>query len=171
MVPLNVVFGVCAAWAIAKFNFRGKSLLITLIDLPFSVSPVVAGLIYVLDASVGLGTVYKIDPVSGTASPILSPSNPRDLVYSGGSIYVLRGFSPFEVDQYDAGTGNFTTANPLVGTTAPNAMALAGTTLYFTDGLALGGQGAVWSAPIAGGTVTTISSPVIFTDPKAIAIK
>ena len=47
-VPLNVVFGVAAAWAIAKFDFRGKSLLITLIDLPFSVSPVIAGLIYVL---------------------------------------------------------------------------------------------------------------------------
>ncbi|HEX5276987.1 MAG TPA: sulfate ABC transporter permease subunit CysW [Fluviicoccus sp.] len=47
-VPLNLVFGVMAAWAIAKFDFRGKSLLITLIDLPFSVSPVVAGLIYVL---------------------------------------------------------------------------------------------------------------------------
>ncbi|WP_148714193.1 sulfate ABC transporter permease subunit CysW [Chitinolyticbacter meiyuanensis] len=47
-VPLNLVFGVAAAWAIAKFEFRGKSLLITLIDLPFSVSPVVAGLIYVL---------------------------------------------------------------------------------------------------------------------------
>jgi sulfate transport system permease protein len=43
-VPLNVVFGVAAAWAIAKFNFRGKAFLITLIDLPFSVSPVVAGL-------------------------------------------------------------------------------------------------------------------------------
>lgn len=47
-VPLNLVFGVAAAWAVAKFNFRGKQLLITLIDLPFSVSPVVAGLIYVL---------------------------------------------------------------------------------------------------------------------------
>jgi len=47
-VPLNFVFGVSAAWAIAKFQFVGKSLLITLIDLPFSVSPVVAGLIYVL---------------------------------------------------------------------------------------------------------------------------
>lgn len=47
-VPLNVVFGVAAAWAIAKFNFRGKSLLLTLIDLPFSVSPVVAGLIFVV---------------------------------------------------------------------------------------------------------------------------
>lgn len=47
-VPLNLVFGVAAAWAIAKFDFRGKTLLITLIDLPFSVSPVVSGLIYVL---------------------------------------------------------------------------------------------------------------------------
>lgn len=47
-VPLNLVFGVAAAWAIAKFDFRGKSLLITLIDLPFSVSPVIAGLVYVL---------------------------------------------------------------------------------------------------------------------------
>jgi sulfate transport system permease protein len=47
-VPLNAAFGVAAAWAIAKFEFRGKNLLVTLIDLPFSVSPVVAGLIYVL---------------------------------------------------------------------------------------------------------------------------
>lgn len=47
-VPFNLVFGVAAAWAIAKFNFRGKSLLITFIDLPFSVSPVIAGLVYVL---------------------------------------------------------------------------------------------------------------------------
>lgn len=47
-VPLNMIFGVAAAWAIAKFEFRGKNLLITLIDLPFSVSPVVSGLIYVL---------------------------------------------------------------------------------------------------------------------------
>jgi len=47
-VPLNLVFGVAAAWCIAKFDFRGKSILLTLIDLPFSVSPVIAGLIYVL---------------------------------------------------------------------------------------------------------------------------
>ena len=47
-LPLNIVFGVSAAWAIAKFEFKGKSLLITLIDLPFAVSPVIAGLIYVL---------------------------------------------------------------------------------------------------------------------------
>lgn len=47
-VPLNVVFGLAAAWAVAKFEFRGKALLITLIDLPFSVSPVVAGLMYVV---------------------------------------------------------------------------------------------------------------------------
>jgi len=47
-VPLNLVFGVAAAWAIGKFEFRGKSALITLIDLPFAVSPVIAGLIFVL---------------------------------------------------------------------------------------------------------------------------
>ncbi|OLU33941.1 sulfate ABC transporter permease subunit CysW [Pseudomonas sp. PA15(2017)] len=47
-VPLNLVFGVAAAWAVTKFEFRGKSILVTLIDMPFSVSPVVAGLIYVL---------------------------------------------------------------------------------------------------------------------------
>ena len=48
VLPFNIVFGVAAAWAIAKFEFRGKSLLITLIDLPFAVSPVVAGLIFIL---------------------------------------------------------------------------------------------------------------------------
>jgi sulfate transport system permease protein len=47
-VPANLVFGVAAAWTITKFDFRGKSLLITLIDLPFAVSPVISGLIYVL---------------------------------------------------------------------------------------------------------------------------
>jgi len=47
-VPLNLVFGLAAAWCIAKFDFRGKDVLLTLIDLPFSVSPVIAGLIYVL---------------------------------------------------------------------------------------------------------------------------
>jgi len=47
-VPLNTIFGLAAAWAIAKFKFRGKSVLITLIDLPFSVSPVVAGLMFVV---------------------------------------------------------------------------------------------------------------------------
>lgn len=47
-VPANLVFGVAASWAIARFDFRGKSLLVTLIDLPFAVSPVISGLIYVL---------------------------------------------------------------------------------------------------------------------------
>jgi len=47
-VPLNLVFGVAAAWAIAKYEFRGKAFLTTLVDLPFSISPVVAGLMYVL---------------------------------------------------------------------------------------------------------------------------
>ncbi len=47
-VPLNLVFGVAAGWSIAKFEFRGKSLLLTLIDVPFSVSPVIAGMVFVL---------------------------------------------------------------------------------------------------------------------------
>jgi sulfate transport system permease protein len=47
-VPLNMIFGVAAAWAIAKFEFRGKSALVTLIDLPFAVSPVIAGLVFIL---------------------------------------------------------------------------------------------------------------------------
>ena len=47
-MPLNLVFGVAAAWAIAKFEFPGKNLLITLIDLPFAVSPVISGLVFVL---------------------------------------------------------------------------------------------------------------------------
>jgi sulfate/thiosulfate transport system permease protein len=47
-VPLNLVFGIAASWAIAKFDFRGKNILLTLIDLPLSISPVVSGLIYVL---------------------------------------------------------------------------------------------------------------------------
>lgn len=48
VVPLNIIFGLAASWAIARFNFRGKSFLITLIDLPFSVSPVISGMIYVM---------------------------------------------------------------------------------------------------------------------------
>jgi sulfate transport system permease protein len=48
VVPANTLFGICAAWAIAKFEFRGKSLLITLIDLPFAVSPVIAGLVLIM---------------------------------------------------------------------------------------------------------------------------
>src|SRR6266536_2598981 len=47
-VPLNLVFGVAASWAITKFEFHGKSLLITLIDLPFSVSPVISGMVFIL---------------------------------------------------------------------------------------------------------------------------
>jgi len=48
VVPVNTIFGICAAWAIAKFEFPGKSLLITLIDLPFAVSPVIAGLVFIM---------------------------------------------------------------------------------------------------------------------------
>jgi sulfate/thiosulfate transport system permease protein len=61
-VPLNLAFGLAASWAIAKFDFRGKSLLVTLIDLPFSVSPVIAGLIYVLL----FGTRGWFGPILGT---------------------------------------------------------------------------------------------------------
>ena len=63
-VPTNLVFGLAAAWAIAKFEFRGKTFLTTLIDLPFSVSPVVAGLIYVL-----------MFGSSGWARPLLDTTN------------------------------------------------------------------------------------------------
>ncbi len=48
VIPLNLVFGIAAAWCVTKFNFRGKSLLISLIDLPFAISPVIAGLVFVL---------------------------------------------------------------------------------------------------------------------------
>ncbi len=48
VVPVNTLFGLAAAWAIAKFEFKGKSILITLIDLPFAISPVIAGLIFIL---------------------------------------------------------------------------------------------------------------------------
>jgi len=61
-VPLNLVFGATAAWAIAKFEFRGKSVLITLIDLPFAVSPVIAGLAFILifGAQGGLGAYLRL---------------------------------------------------------------------------------------------------------------
>ncbi|WP_323013692.1 sulfate ABC transporter permease subunit CysW [Devosia sp.] len=60
-VPFNLVFGVAASWAIAKFEFKGKAFLTTLIDLPFSVSPVIAGLVYVLLFGAGsfLGPMFK----------------------------------------------------------------------------------------------------------------
>jgi sulfate/thiosulfate transport system permease protein len=60
-VPLNMIFGLAASWAIAKFEFRGKAFLITLIDLPFSVSPVISGLVYVLLFGAGsyLGPLLK----------------------------------------------------------------------------------------------------------------
>jgi ABC-type sulfate transport system permease subunit len=57
VVPLNTVFGIAAAWAIAKFEFSGKSLLITLIDLPFAISPVIAGLVFVLLFGAPAGSV------------------------------------------------------------------------------------------------------------------
>ena len=54
-VPLNTVFGIAAAWAIARFTFPGRQLLITLIDLPFAVSPVISGLVFVLLFAINVG--------------------------------------------------------------------------------------------------------------------
>ncbi len=69
-VPLNLVFGIAAAWAIAKFEFKGKALLTTLIDLPFSVSPVISGLVFVLL----FPATACLDPgCHGTASRYCSP--------------------------------------------------------------------------------------------------
>ncbi|MDB5540861.1 MAG: cysW [Devosia sp.] len=64
-VPLNLVFGVAAAWCVAKYEFWGKSFLITLIDLPFSVSPVVSGMVYVLlfGAQSALGPILKANHI------------------------------------------------------------------------------------------------------------
>jgi sulfate transport system permease protein len=73
-VPLNVVFGVAAAWLISKYDFWGKSLLITVVDLPFSVSPVISGLIFVLlfGAHVGLAHGY---PSTTSRSFLRSPAS------------------------------------------------------------------------------------------------
>ena len=70
-VPLNLAFGIAAAWAIAKFTFPGKSVLITLIDLPFSVSPVISGLIYVLMFGLQgwFGAVARRRTTSRSSSP------------------------------------------------------------------------------------------------------
>ena len=78
-VPSNLVFGVAAAWAIAKFDFRGKSVLITLIDLPFSVSPVISGLIYVLlfGAQGYLRAVAAERTASRSSSPCRASCWPR----------------------------------------------------------------------------------------------
>ena len=69
-VPLNCVFGVCAAWTIAKFDFPRKNILLTLIDLPFSVSPVISGLIYVLI----FGAQGWFGPRGWTANDMISKS-------------------------------------------------------------------------------------------------
>jgi sulfate ABC transporter, permease protein CysW len=60
VVPINTIFGIIAAWAVAKFRFKGKNLLITIIDLPFAISPVVAGLIFVLIFSTNYGLLAPV---------------------------------------------------------------------------------------------------------------
>jgi sulfate transport system permease protein len=90
-VPLNAAFGLCASWAIAKHSFPGKSFLITLIDLPFSVSPVVAGLIYVLVfgvqgwlgptlASHGIQVVYALPGIVLATIFVTFPFVARELI-------------------------------------------------------------------------------------------
>ncbi|MDB4988652.1 MAG: cysW 4 [Myxococcaceae bacterium] len=82
-VPLNAVFGVAAAWAITKFDFRGKSLLVSLIDLPFTVSPVVAGLLFVL-----------LFGTRGLAGPFLAAHDLR-IVYATPGVIIATIFVTF----------------------------------------------------------------------------
>ncbi|WP_310496354.1 sulfate ABC transporter permease subunit CysW [Sandarakinorhabdus sp.] len=82
-VPVNMVFGLAASWAIAKFDFRGRSLLVTLIDLPFSVSPVVAGLIYVL-----------VFGLSGWAGPWLA-ANGIQVIFAVPGLVLATMFTTF----------------------------------------------------------------------------
>ncbi|MEO3945712.1 sulfate ABC transporter permease subunit CysW [Gorillibacterium sp. CAU 1737] len=90
-VPLNLVFGVAAAWAITKFRFRGKNLLLTLIDLPFSVSPVIAGLVFVLIfgskgwlgpflADQGLKVIFAVPGIVLTTVFVTFPFVARELI-------------------------------------------------------------------------------------------
>ncbi len=83
VVPLNTIFGVSAAWAIAKFEFRGKNLLITLLDLPFAVSPVIAGLMFVL-----------LFGAQGWFSPLLQQFNIR-IIYATPGIILATLFVTF----------------------------------------------------------------------------
>jgi sulfate/thiosulfate transport system permease protein len=84
VVPINTIFGVCAAWAISKFEFVGKSLLITLIDLPYSVSPVIAGMIFVL----------LFSPTQGWLGPWLDAHDIR-LIFSVSGIVLATLFVTF----------------------------------------------------------------------------
>jgi sulfate/thiosulfate transport system permease protein len=90
-VPLNTAFGLAAAWSIAKFDFRGKNLLLTLIDLPFSVSPVVAGLVFVLLfglqgvfggwlAAVGIKIIFAIPGIALATLFVTLPFVARELI-------------------------------------------------------------------------------------------
>ena len=96
-VPLNMVFGICAAWAIAKYDFKGKTLLMALVDLPFSVSPVVAGLAYVL-----------IFGLQGWLGPVLRDWNIKIIFAAPGIVlatlfvsvpFVARELIPLMIDQ------------------------------------------------------------------------
>lgn len=96
-VPLNMIFGICAAWAIAKYDFKGKTVLMALVDLPFSVSPVVAGLAYVL-----------IFGLQGWLGPVLRDWNIKIIFAAPGIVlatlfvsapFVARELIPLMIDQ------------------------------------------------------------------------
>ena len=78
-VPLNLIFGLAASWALTRFEFRGKNLLMTLIDLPFAVSPVIAGMIFVLlfGAQGWFGAVARARMISRSSSRCRESSSPR----------------------------------------------------------------------------------------------
>lgn len=90
VVPLNVVFGLCAAWAVTKHRFRGRTLLVALIDLPFSVSPVVAGLVFVLL----LGRNGLMDPWAGAFTwPDPTSLAWRGFAAEGGPVAFTRSYT------------------------------------------------------------------------------
>ena len=98
-VPLNTAFGLAAAWSITKFQFRGKSLLLTLIDVPFSVSPVVAGLVYVLlfglqglfgawFAAHGIKIIFAVPGIALATLFVTLPFVARELIVLGPKTWV-----------------------------------------------------------------------------------
>lgn len=87
VVPLNIVFGLCAAWAVTRFRFRGRTLLMALIDLPFSVSPVVAGLVFVL--------LLGRNGLFGAWAGSLSWPDPTSLTWHGFGAGFPLGFERF----------------------------------------------------------------------------
>ncbi len=96
-VPLNLAFGLSASWVIAKFHFRGKSLLITLIDLPFAVSPVISGLIYVLVFGAQGWYGHWLTAHEGSTNPVMAwlVEHPAKIVFAVPGIVLATVFVTF----------------------------------------------------------------------------